>query len=292
MSLSKVFFESFNGAVEAAYDAYFRIAEKDILKGLSSKEGELDGYLRNETLRWAGTSLSELDGMTPGEYVDSVDEPEELVTMFREGAILCDADLPGIFLDRLHSFGSTAVEALLGLCRDVPLSGADEESLMAPLMAVQVLGGWKAPEAVGVLIGMLDYRGEASDLLYEKVRAALISIGKPAVESMLAAMESQDPDSPQAENLVMALSDAARGSGPEAVYRRLKSAFLNMSNKAVGAYCLGNYGDGRAIPALRGYLLKNRGNISKETYFDVLSAIKRLGGSAEDLENPGGRGGL
>lgn len=292
MSLSEVFFESFSMAVEAAYDAYFRIAEKDILKGLHSNEKELGGYVLNESIRWAGTPLGELNGMTPAEYIGSVNELDELVRMFREGAVVCDADLPAIFLDRLRSFGSAAVEALMDLCRDIFRTDGDETSLTAPIMAVQVLGGWKAPEAVGVLIGMLDYEGGASDLVHEKVRAALISVGGPAVESMLAAIESKDPDSPQAEDLVMALSDAARGSGSEAVYRCLKSAFLNMDNKAIGAYCLGNYGDGRAIPALRGYLIKNSGNISRETYLDIISAIKRLGGSAEDLEDRKGRGNL
>ena len=122
------------------------------------------------------------------------------------------------------------------------------------------------------------------------MRAALASIGKAAIESMLATIGSMDPDSPQAEQLVMALSDAARGSGSEEVYRCLKSAFLNMSDKSVGAYCLGNYGDGRAIPALRGYLTKNKGSIGKDTFFDIISAIKRLGGSIDDLESREGRG--
>lgn len=283
MTCSEVFFESFNMSVEAAYDAYFKIAEKDILKGLGGNEDELRSYLANEAARWGGTPLDGLDGMTPGEYLCSVDGLDNLLLMFREGAVICDDALPGIYLDKLRSFGNEAVDALLGFCRDRSLLDGGEVSFMTPLMAVQVLGEWKTAEAVEELTGMLDYRGDVCDLLYEKVGAALRNIGKPAIDGIIKAMESRAPDSPQNEHLMSALADAASRSRSEAAYRCLKNTFLNMSNKAVGAYCLGNYGDGRAVPALRGYLLKNRKDLDKETFFDIVSAVNRLGGDSGDL---------
>lgn len=283
MSNNEVFFESFNMSVEAAYDAYFKIAEKDILKGLSGDEDELFRYVENETGRWGGTPLTELKGVTPVEYLDSVNTLEELVDMFRKGAHICDGDMPGVFLEKLRSFGTTAIETLMGFCRESSLLDGEEASFMIPLMAVQVLGQWEIAEAAEVLTDMLDYKGDVCDLLYEKVRAALINIGEPAVDRIIKAIEARDVNSPQNEHLLMALADAACKSHSDAAYRCLKSSFLKMQNKAIGAYCLGNYGDGRAIPALRGYLDKAGDNVSKEEFFDTISAIQRLGGNTSDL---------
>ena len=285
MTCSEVFFESFNMSIEAAYDAYFKIAEKDILKGLSGNEEELHSYVANAASRWSGTPLDELGSMTPEEYLNSINTLEELLEMFREGAVICDDGLPGLFLNKLRSFGDEAVEALLGFCSDFSLLDGGEGSFMIPLSAVQVLGEWKLPEAVDTLTAMLDYTGDVCDLLYEKICMALLSIGKPAIDSIIKAIESRDADSPQIEYLLSSLADTACKSPSDAVYRCLKNSFLNMSNKSVGAFCLGNYGDGRAIPALRGYLVKNRDSVDKETFFDIISAINRLGGNTDDLGN-------
>lgn len=283
MTRSEVFFESFNMSIEAAYDAYFKIAQKEILKGLSGNEEELRCYMDNETARWSGTPLGELGSITPVEYLNSVGTLEELLDMFREGAMMCDDGLPGIFLEKLRSFGDEAVQALLGFCKDLPVQDESETSFMIPLMAVQVLGEWKIPESLGVLMGMLDYKGDVCDLLYEKIGVALLNIGKPAIDSIIKEIESRDANSPQIEYLLMALADSASKSRSDAAYRCLKNSFLNMSNKSVGAYCLGNYGDGRAVPALRGYLAKNRNDVNKDTFYDITSAIRRLGGNADDF---------
>jgi len=56
-----------------------------------------------------------------------------------------------------------------------------------------------------------------------------------------------------------------------------------MSNKVLGAACLAAYGDGRAIPALRGYIEKNRNTIDSVTFFEIKGAIEKLGGNADDL---------
>lgn len=284
MTGNKVFFESFNISVEAAYNAYSEINQKDILKGLRGNEEELKGYIENAAARWGRTPLDGLGGMTPEEYMDSANTLEDLLGMFRTGAVICDGALPAIFPEKLRSFGTEAVQALLGICRDL-LPDDGEGSFMIPLMAVQVLGEWKIPEAADVLAGMLDYGGDMCDLLHEKVRDSLVSIGKPAVGSILKAIESRDVDSPACEYLLMALSDGACGSGSEEVYRCLKNSFIKMRNKSLGAICLGNYGDGRAIPALRGCLAKNRKDLDKETFYDIVSAINRLGGNVDDLGN-------
>jgi len=70
----------------------------------------------------------------------------------------------------------------------------------------------------------------------------------------------------------------------DSIYRTIKSTFLKMENKIFGAICLGNFGDGRAIPVLRGYIEKNRNTIDFETFLEIKSSIYRLGGNIDDID--------
>ena len=43
----------------------------------------------------------------------------------------------------------------------------------------------------------------------------------------------------------------------DVVYACIKDTFIKMDDKIIGAICIGDLGDGRAIPFLRGYVEKN-----------------------------------
>ena len=82
----------------------------------------------------------------------------------------------------------------------------------------------------------------------------------------------------------MALAEIGHTHKSEPVYRCLKNAFQSMDNKLIGALCLKSYGDGRAVPSLRGYLEKNRGKVDQETFNEIISVIRSLGGSIDGLQ--------
>jgi hypothetical protein len=280
---AEIFFESYNIAVETAYDKYFKVAEKDILKGIRSSESELKGYLECEIIKWQETTVENLNGKTPVEHIQNIDSFSELMDLFYNGAIICDDGLPDIFLNRLKEFGSKAEDALLKLSQDKLLLDNSEEEFLVPLMAVKILGDWKVQNAVNPLIELLFYQGENHDIFSEKVKDALISIGKPALESIMLAMEARGFTDPAGEYLLMALSDIGSLNKTDVIYKHVKNALYNMPNKIIGAICLGNYGDSRAIPALRGFLEKNKGDIDKETQLEIISSIRHLGGNTDDL---------
>ena len=62
-----------------------------------------------------------------------------------------------------------------------------------------------------------------------------------------------------------------------------------MENQIIGTICLGDYGDGRAVAFLRGWVLKHPEVTDKGILSEIYSSIKRLGGQYEDLpriQNP------
>ncbi|NLM15175.1 MAG: hypothetical protein GX218_04890, partial [Clostridiaceae bacterium] len=47
----------------------------------------------------------------------------------------------------------------------------------------------------------------------------------------------------------------------------------------------GDYGDGRGIPVLKGWLDRNPAFQDNQTISEILSAIKRLGGEIDDIRH-------
>ena len=278
---SKMFFESYNLAVEGAYDAYLKITEGDLSNGNNDKDDRLHLYLQNEYKKWLYTPMESLEERSPAEYLETVNLLSSLMEMFSYGAVACDEDLPEIFLEKLKSFGENGIDALLEVTAQNGAS--DSEGFLVPLMAVKILGAWKVERAAKPLIKLLYAEGEVYDLMFETVRDALVRIGDPALDDIFSALNSGNHSQTAIEYLIIALTDIGKMNPSDKIYLQLKKAFMEMPQKLIAANCLGNYGDGRAIPALRGYLERNRQQLDKETFYEIISAIQRLGGKANDL---------
>ena len=48
------------------------------------------------------------------------------------------------------------------------------------------------------------------------------------------------------------------------------------------------YGDGRAIPMLKGYVNRNKHSIDRDLFYEIMSAVQNLGGDISDIEDPFG----
>ncbi len=292
----EVFFESYNSAIKTEYDAYLRSNPEN------GSDTDDSGSLLQEMLkkgydRWLNTPLEALGEKTPAEFTDGISNFDEIAAVFSSGAVICDDELPQVYTDKLRSFGKQAVDFLIRTaCGELP---ADvDDSFIPQVMAVRILGKWRAEEAVEPLIAVLADENEAYDLMCETVRDALIEIGSasigviaarldsgPDLPETTAASLSTDPDLPETakEYLLMALAEIGKTERSDKVYSILKKSFREMPGKSVAAACLAQYGDGRAIPLLRGYLERNSQNISRQTFYDIASAVKRLGGQTDDL---------
>lgn len=281
---SEIFFESYSMAVESAYEAYLKIVGGEFPRENAGTQNEISKYLEYEYEKWLNTAIEKLAQKTPVEYLNSINGLDNLMEMFNQGAVICDDGLPEIYLQKLKNYGEEAVDALIKLAVHSGISHNDD-SLLSPVMAVKVLGKWKAQRAAVPLIKSLDSDGEIFDLMFETVKDALVDIGSPALEGIADALESGKYTQTVAEYLLMAFAEIGKNNRSDKVYTQLKKAFLKMPEKLIAANCLGVYGDGRAIPVLRGYIDKNSQSLDRETFYEILSAIKKLGGNTEDIKS-------
>ena len=90
------------------------------------------------------------------------------------------------------------------------------------------------------------------------------------------------------EDLVIILSRIGKNQPSEDIYMALKHAFRYMTNKIYAVICLMEYGDGRAIPMLKGYVNRNKDTIERDLFYEIMSAVQNLGGDISDIEDPFG----
>jgi len=121
---------------------------------------------------------------------------------------------------------------------------------------------------------------ETSDVLTQ----CLIDIGQPALEPLINMIENNQNNDRLHPSSIITVASIARENKSDDIFYLLKNFFRNSENKLPGAIALSTYGDGRAIPAIRGYIEKNLGEISCEEYGLLRNAILMLGGSTYDLD--------
>ena len=279
----KIFFDSYKHVMEVVYDACLCNSERDMAGGFDAEDEKLATCLRNEYENWLATPVEKLDGKTPEEFLKTVGSLNEFREMFVYGAVVCDDELPEVFLNKLRSFGEEAEKLLMEIACGKPHEGG-EESLMARVMAIGVLGRWKVAGSVGPLIDVIYSNCDDCELIFEAVRDALINIGAPSVDMIIASLEQAHDCGTAGEYLLMALSEVGRSSRSDKVYNCLKNAFLKMPQKTVAADSLAKYGDGRAVAAIRGFLRKNAAQLDKDTFYDLAAAVRHLGGNTDDLK--------
>jgi len=282
---SELLFESYNMAVEESYNKIFMSNKSHEL--LNIEDESIRQQLQKDLEKWAQTPNSSIGGISPREYFDSVTELEQLIELFKMAAVLCDNDIPDPLLDKLHTYNDDAVNSLLNLASDDKYLYDDDEQIIS-LMAIRTIGKWKALSALEALIKLMFEVSEDNEIIIEEILNSLIEIGQSAVSRIMEILN----ESSNIGNLEEYLLDTLVKIGVKVkerslydlIYRTIKNTFIKMENKLFGAICLGNFGDGRAIPVLRGYIEKNRNTIDYETFLEIKSSIYRLGGNIDDID--------
>ena len=90
------------------------------------------------------------------------------------------------------------------------------------------------------------------------------------------------------EDLVVMLTNIGKEKKSEEIYNALRLAFRSMTNKIYAVICLADYGDDRAVPMLKNYINRHQTDISRELFYEMMSAIQNLGGDIEDISDPFG----
>ena len=90
------------------------------------------------------------------------------------------------------------------------------------------------------------------------------------------------------EDLVIMLTNIGKEKKSDDIYNALRMAFRSMKNTIYAVISLADYGDPRAIPMLKNYINRHQSEISRDLFYEMMSAIQNLGGDIADISDPFG----
>lgn len=116
------------------------------------------------------------------------------------------------------------------------------------------------------------------------------SFPEEAPAKLIARLEEHKDDGMEGpcEDLVVMLTNIGKEKKTEEIYNALRLAFRSMTNKIYAVICFADYGDDRAVPLLKNYINRHQKDISRELFYEMMSAIQNLGGNIEDISDPFG----
>ncbi|MBO4680777.1 MAG: hypothetical protein J5623_02615 [Clostridiales bacterium] len=90
------------------------------------------------------------------------------------------------------------------------------------------------------------------------------------------------------EDIVIMLAEIGMAQPSEEIYQTLRHAFRAMKNKIYAVICLAEYGDDRAVPLMKNYINRHQDSIDRDLFYEMMSAIQKLGGDISDINDPFG----
>ncbi len=284
MDWKQKLFESYNEALAAGYELYVKKRGKEAANGLEN--GAYEEYMEEAAKHWNNTPLDIAGGKTPVELFHGIAGLKDCMELYKEACIVCDDGIPAILAQKLKSFGSEAEEQLIELACSRPAS-EQEEDLLVSVLSIRLLGEWNAVRMAPKLVKRLLACNPEELMIMEEIELALVNLGD--TEILLEGMRPSDGWSYPHEYLASALAKAGKLSRKESIYQCLKEYFLKYPKPILGASNLAEYGDSRAIPALRGYAERHMALLDNETFYEIKSAVECLGGNMDDLSVQYGR---
>jgi len=278
---AEIVFNSYDEEIEKQYNII--LEDKQMREALHNDSSYIREVLEKNMEQWETRPIAELDNITPAEYFDALDSTDIILDNFKIGACICEANLPGLFIKKLDEHKLSLVQEMISMAINTDLMKNNTEYFI-PLVAMRMLGRWQVKEAAEALVKFITFESSNDELFLETAADTIYKIGQPAVELLLDRLEGIEEVKEGHKYLMSALTKICRNNKTDRVYKCLKNIFLKMDDKELGAAYIAEYGDGRVIPALRGYLIKNNGKIRKAEFFEIMSAIQKLGGNVDDLQ--------
>lgn len=269
--------ESYNLAVEAGFNDFL---EKYATFENSEIKIDEEKLIAEIEIKWLNEKIPEIGDITPSEYINSIVSLEELVGLFIDIATVSDVGVPDILVDRLKQHDKPAADMLFDTVQDL-LEAKDESKSLPIAQAVCTIGCLRFDEYKNKLIELLItcYKNE---MISEAICVAIAEYEHCILEEVFKAFETTEIEAVK-EFLLICVAEISKVHQSDEIFYFMKNAFGILSNKKLTVEVLGDYGDGRAIPLLRGYILKNINEIDKDTFNLIRAIIKKLGGEIKDL---------
>ena len=292
---AKFLFDEYNRVLGEVYD--------EVLEGVTSEttlaSSEFQDYLQNSVANslqpWFTTELEGLSVGTPEDFFDSLLTIEDVMEVFCIAAEKIDGDLPDQLMLRVGAFGEDSSDRLVKMALDhdwAPAADEDDDvfrnKLAVDLAALRVLGQWKYEPAIEPVLNRFCELTEPDEFVADGVKAFVVPFEESIVSELSARIDGAASSGLKGpfEYLVIFLTEIGRAEPDEEIFQCLKKAFRSMDHKVIAAICLGDYGDGRAVPLLKSYLDRHVREIDRQFFYETVSAIKRLGGDISDIQDP------
>jgi len=277
MNKNAIVSQSYNLAVEAGFNSF--------LEGHATSEN-CEIKINEEKLiaeigdKWLIEKLPEIGDITPIEYIKSLVSLEALIELFIEMAAVSDVGVPDILINRLKEHAKPAADMLFNFVKD-SLGSNDPNKSSAISQAVYAIGALRCDEYKEKLIELL-IDCCRDEMISEAICTAIAQYDDTILEDLIKTFHATDQALVQ-EHLLTCVAEISKTHQSDEIFYFLKNAFKVVSNLKLAVEVLGDYGDGRAIPLLRGYILKNIKEMDKTTFNHMRAVIKKLGGEINDL---------
>jgi len=277
MNKSAIVSESYNLAVEAGFNSFLEEHATSENCEIKINEEKLISEIED---KWLNEEIAEIGNITPCEYIKSLVSLEALVELFIEISSVSDVGVPEILIDRLKEQAKPAADMLFGFVKD-SLASKDQSESLAISQAVYTIGCLRCNEYKEKLIELLiDYCRD--EMISEAICAAIALYDDTILEDLIKTFHETDQDLVK-EHLLICVAEISKEHQSDEIFYFLKNAFRVVSNLKLVVEVLGDYGDGRAIPLLRGFILKNIKEMDQATFNHMRAVIKKLGGEINDL---------
>jgi len=234
---------------------------------------------------WENEGIAELQGITPKEYFSSLESVNEIIEIISFITTDIDIILVPSLVNKIIELKDSISDELFRILENMQV---DESKCLnnQQLAAIKIAGISALPKYLNPILNIftqLDSEKTDEDT-YAVLTRSLVDIGMPALNSIINMIENSGQNDKLYPFLIDVVAKIGHDNKSEDIYNFLKKQFRNSEFRVIEAKALATYGDGRAIPAIRGYIEKNLDEISSEEYDLLRHAILDLGGNTDDLD--------
>ncbi|MBP5260503.1 MAG: hypothetical protein J6Z43_00065 [Clostridiales bacterium] len=225
---------------------------------------------------------------------------EELCETLEYSALNLDRGVPVSLIESMATSGDhdrimDYCAGLIGNAAWVEDELSDEDSVFEiefakVRAALDVLIKMEEPAFVKAVLDRFMSYSQVRDFVAESISEYVEAFPEVSVPMLIELLEEHTEDgmTGPSEDLVIMLTAIGKEHKSDVIYEELRRAFRFMENKIYAVICLADYGDERAVKMFKNYINRNQGSITRGLFYEMMSAIQKLGGDISDINDPFG----
>jgi len=290
------FFQAYNEQFASMCDLAISQYGRDTGREWAGGDGSLRNAVQNNMQEWFSRPFApEYPGLTGDQLIDGLASPADAIKFAAFAAACCDDELPDPIRVKLGSFGPDIGEKILTSIdrsvweNDENRTVEDEQAVAIGAAFLKLLGDWENADGLAAVLDGFTALNQPDERIADAIRYYIVALDGQAILPVMdligQELERQQDLRPAAEYLLIALTDLGKTEPSDELFSCLRSCFRKMNHKTIGAICLGDYGDGRGIAVLKGWLDSHPEIRDRQLIGEILSSIRRLGGDISDLQH-------